>query len=157
MQDTFWQINNWSSIAGFYCLENSTTYLNTPCPVGHYCPEGTESADQFPCEMGSYNNYTGKSSDLDCVPCDPGLYCPTSGLEVPLPRKNSFCEPEKKEQNIFCENPSRMLGESVKGYPHRRRIGIRPKIELMNCYAFQWQFVCFIRDECQFVSGVDRP
>ncbi len=29
------------------------------------------------------------------------------------------------------------------------------RIEWMNCHKFQWQFVCSIRDECQFVSGVD--
>ena len=67
---------------GYYCLENSTTYMSTPCPVGHYCPEGTETAEQFPCEKGYYNNYTTKGSVDDCIPCDPGHYCPTSGQEV---------------------------------------------------------------------------
>ena len=67
---------------GYYCLENSTTYMSTPCVVGHYCPEGTETADQFPCDKGYYNNYTTKGSVDDCIPCNPGYYCPTSGQEV---------------------------------------------------------------------------
>ena len=29
------------------------------------------------------------------------------------------------------------------------------RIEWTNCHTFQWQFVCSIRNECQFVSGVD--
>ncbi len=73
----------------------------------------------------------------------------------------------------------------VKGYPHRRRIGIHPdtaqhvcrqapsleavchwylcngnirlRYSVCICHMFQWQFICSIRDEFQFVSGVDGP
>ena len=31
------------------------------------------------------------------------------------------------------------------------------RIEWMNCGAFEWQFVCSIWDEFQFISGVDTP
>ncbi len=31
------------------------------------------------------------------------------------------------------------------------------RTKLRNCHTFQWKFVCSIRDECQFVSGVDGP
>ena len=69
--------------AGFYCPENATDYSGTPCPTGHYCPQGTAQPNDHPCDRGSYNNYTQKQSNTDCVPCEPGLYCETSGLTYP--------------------------------------------------------------------------
>ena len=54
-----------------------------PCPVGHVCPEGTGAAFETPCEKGYYNNFTGKGLLEDCIPCDPGMYCDSAGLETP--------------------------------------------------------------------------
>lgn len=69
--------------AGYYCPENSTTYTGNDCPKGHYCLAGTGSMNQYPCSIGTYNDYTGKQSSADCVPCEPGKYCATPGLSVP--------------------------------------------------------------------------
>ena len=46
-------------LEGFYCLENSTDYIQKPCPTGHYCPNATMYATQYPCPIGYFNNYTG--------------------------------------------------------------------------------------------------
>lgn len=68
---------------GYFCPENSTHYAGNECPAGHYCPLGTREPYEFPCELGYYNNYTGKSSADDCIPCDPSMYCGTAGLTYP--------------------------------------------------------------------------
>ncbi len=44
--------------------------------------------------------------------------------------------------------------ESVRVF---RDIHTRDELEFVpNCHSFQWQFVCSIRDECQFVPDVNR-
>ena len=55
--------------AGHYCLNNASTYLDTPCPRGAYCPEGTGSPYQFECPAGTYNNRTHADDVYDCLPC----------------------------------------------------------------------------------------
>ena len=45
----------------------------------------------------------------------------------------------------------------LKGYPHRRRIGNLSRIEKTICHTFQWQFISSIRDELEFVFGVNGP
>ena len=74
---------------GYHCPENSTHYSSTPCPTGHYCPLGTKAPTDYPCDAGFYNNYTGKGSVSDCIPCEPGMYCGTSGLTYPT----GLCDP----------------------------------------------------------------
>lgn len=69
--------------SGFFCPENSTDFASNICPTGHYCPDGTKHANEYPCEKGFYNDATGKKSNDDCKPCDPGDYCGTSGLDAP--------------------------------------------------------------------------
>lgn len=69
--------------ANYFCPENSTQYASNPCVTGHYCPIGTGAATDFPCDRGYYNNYTGKGSVDDCIPCEPGMFCGTSGLTYP--------------------------------------------------------------------------
>ncbi|EDV25654.1 uncharacterized protein TRIADDRAFT_55968 [Trichoplax adhaerens] len=69
--------------AGYYCLENSTTYENTPCPEGYYCLEGTKEPYQYGCPKGYYNSYKMKTDASGCTPCDPGKVCPTEGLTAP--------------------------------------------------------------------------
>ena len=68
---------------GYFCVENSTQYLSSPCPSGHYCPIGTQAPYDYPCDKGYYNNQTGRGSVSDCLPCDPGTYCDSSGLSTP--------------------------------------------------------------------------
>ena len=62
----------------------STTCIIYVCVcAGHFCPEGTEFSTQYPCNNGTYNNATGGSSDAACQLCDPGFYCPGTGLSQP--------------------------------------------------------------------------
>ncbi|KAL7981551.1 hypothetical protein Chor_005639 [Crotalus horridus] len=42
-------------IRRYFCLQNSSSLVNSKCPVGHYCPLGTMSENQFPCPQGTYN------------------------------------------------------------------------------------------------------
>ncbi len=68
---------------GYYCYGNSTDYVDKPCPVGHYCPEGTADPMMFACPVGTFNPLTMEVNDSACLPCTPGMYCMTSGLENP--------------------------------------------------------------------------
>jgi len=54
-------------LEGYYCVENSTGYMDTPCPTGHYCPNGTRYATEYPCPAGYFNNYTGKYTYVNQV------------------------------------------------------------------------------------------
>ncbi|XP_070551430.1 uncharacterized protein [Ptychodera flava] len=69
--------------AGYYCLANFTTYLNTPCLRGFYCPQSTEYPTQYPCPAGTYNNRSLGNDAFDCLPCQFGKYCEGDGLDVP--------------------------------------------------------------------------
>ena len=66
--------------ASYYCSQKTTECTNL-CPKGKYCPENTGTP--LDCPKGTYNAFFGKQSLSECVPCEPGKYCPTSGLEVP--------------------------------------------------------------------------
>ena len=52
------------------------------CPLGHYCPRG--SATPADCPISTFMNTTGASSQSECMPCNPGYYCDTTGLEAPF-------------------------------------------------------------------------
>lgn len=66
-------------LAGYYCLEGSTTNKPTDgivgaiCPAGYYCPTG--SAYPSPCAIGKYQPTQGKTSSSDCLDCPAGYYC----------------------------------------------------------------------------------
>lgn len=51
----------------------------TPCPPGHYCLLNTETSHEYPCPNGTYSNRTELESAAECIPCDGGWYCPTEG------------------------------------------------------------------------------
>ncbi len=50
-----------------------------------------------------------------------------------------------------------MVKMSVKLFPHRRQIGIRPELSGRISIHFNGNFALAIPDECQFVAGVDGP
>lgn len=68
--------------AGFYCREKAFTSAPPDgptggvCPKGGYCPPGT--AFPLSCDPGMYSASPGAKTKYDCVPCDPGNYCPGS-------------------------------------------------------------------------------
>ena len=68
--------------SGYYC-PNGSISCSLECPSGHYCPEGTTHHDSYPCPPGTYNNGSKQSNLSGCQPCDPGMYCPTSGASEP--------------------------------------------------------------------------
>jgi hypothetical protein len=77
--------------AGYYCLEQANSFIETPCPSGRYCPEGTEFGDQFRCPKGSYFNETGAKDEADCLHCPGGTYCEIDGLSS----FTGLCDPGK--------------------------------------------------------------
>ncbi|PIK35709.1 hypothetical protein BSL78_27465 [Apostichopus japonicus] len=83
--------------AGYYCLSNATTYLDTICPEGYYCPSGTEYDLQEPCPEGTFNNLTGAHNISWCTPCLPGWYCQGQGNGYPT----DLCDP-----GWYCTNSS---------------------------------------------------
>ena len=72
---------------GYYCI--SRAFTSAPpglptgglCPKGGYCPVG--SSYPTACAEGTFNNFTGGSSQQDCIDCTPGYYC--SGSNLPYP------------------------------------------------------------------------
>lgn len=70
-QDNIGQATCLKCPAGYYCLSNSSTFLNTPCPPGYYCPAGTTYSYEYPCPSGRYNPSNGSSELSDCLLCPP--------------------------------------------------------------------------------------
>lgn len=50
-----------------------------PCPQGYFCLLNTETKHEHPCPAGSYGNQTELESEAECNSCDGGFYCPTAG------------------------------------------------------------------------------
>jgi hypothetical protein len=73
--------------AGFFCSNGSS--LPNPValafgdisPKGFYAPAG--SAQPMPCPAGTYNPSEGKVTLSDCISCDVGHFCNSSGLAAP--------------------------------------------------------------------------
>ena len=63
-------------------MTNSTDYADKICPIGHYCPAGTTLENEYPCPAGTYNPTPQQISDAACLPCTPGKYCLTTGLDA---------------------------------------------------------------------------
>lgn len=66
-----------------------------------------------PCPVGTYNNLTGLRAANECIPCDPGQYCPSPGLIVPYAYCTAgyYCEygsnePSPKGQSYGYNCPS---------------------------------------------------
>lgn len=74
----------------YYC-SNSIDVV--PCPSGYYCPP-TTGLDWQACPAGTYNPSEMKHLLSDCVQCDGGKYCSTTGLSAP----DGNCT-----QGFFCE------------------------------------------------------
>ena len=53
------------------------------CPQGYYCLNATERGTEYGCPNGTYGDRTGLSSPDDCVQCDGGMYCGSTGLSAP--------------------------------------------------------------------------
>lgn len=66
-----------------YCdpTEVSPVGVVTPetCPRGYYCLLNTETKHEYPCPVGAYGNRTELESSAECNLCDGGYYCPTEG------------------------------------------------------------------------------
>ena len=66
---------------GYYCLSGSHNATHTECPQGSYCP--VSSSYPTPCPVGTYSPSYGLANITQCLPCSPGYYCSTPGLETP--------------------------------------------------------------------------
>ncbi|KAG7455700.1 SCO-spondin-like isoform X1, partial [Solea senegalensis] len=53
------------------------------CPAGYVCPQGTKHPQQQPCPAGTWSNTVGAENLSSCMPCPPGHYCSSTGLNQP--------------------------------------------------------------------------
>jgi hypothetical protein len=110
---------------GFYCPRATVNYVNHPCKKGHYCPTSSESP--IACPEGKYNNYTKGISELDCKPCDKGMYC----------RGKGNVEPDGKcEAGYFCS------GGAITSKPEKKERGGGRE---MQTRSILWAWVCGTR------------
>ena len=73
--------------SGYYCDEygmhddpsapGDSKFIKS-CDVGHYCPPGSILPE--PCDVGSYGPDTNYRSSFECIPCEPGTFCPERGM-----------------------------------------------------------------------------
>ena len=82
--------------AGFYCIEGVNTSMpispyfsgiGGECPPGFYCPEATSAP--YPCPRGTFSNLSRLTSESECTPCTPGMYCAIANLTTP----SGLCDP----------------------------------------------------------------
>ncbi len=66
---------------GYYCIAGSTTGKQYMCSAGKYCPAG--SSGETACPKGTYGPLQGASSVDDCINCNMGAYCDTTGMSAP--------------------------------------------------------------------------
>ena len=80
--------------AGFYCRggnvsptpvaeacnasETATGFCSGQCPLGHFCLGGTTAPT--PCGVGKYLPTLGGAKANDCLSCEAGMWCGSSGL-----------------------------------------------------------------------------
>uniref|UniRef100_K1RZC1 Latrophilin-2 n=1 Tax=Magallana gigas TaxID=29159 RepID=K1RZC1_MAGGI len=78
---------------GFVCANGK----KSPCPLGFYCPPGSSKAElcrpgnycprgpHYPvqCKAGFYNPANASVNISACLPCPPGFYCFSKGLDSP--------------------------------------------------------------------------
>ncbi|XP_033646870.1 uncharacterized protein LOC117306372 isoform X1 [Asterias rubens] len=73
--------------AGYYCQRGAQKpdpedgFTGDICPMGSFCVEGSATSED--CPIGSYGNDTGLKTSSECPLCDPGWFCPTTGLTSP--------------------------------------------------------------------------
>lgn len=66
------------------------------------------------CPAGTYNNLTGLANYTECIPCDPGKYCPSQGLIEPL----ADCS-----AGFYCELASTEAAPDGQTYGYRCPVG----------------------------------
>lgn len=57
------------------------------CSAGHYCPLGSgtnPTTTETECPKGSYNPNVRTSDKLNCLKCDEGTFCNSTGLSYPV-------------------------------------------------------------------------
>ena len=80
-------------MAGYHCIQGSSTKTPTdgvtgkPCPEGKYCVEGTPSPED--CPPGTFSNVTGLKKKNECIQCTGGMFCDKPGLTKPVGKCSS--------------------------------------------------------------------
>ena len=71
--------------AGYYgdAAGLSTATCTGQCDAGYYCEAGSKLATATACPPGTYNRYAGGDSELSCLTCPLGYFCP-NGTAHPL-------------------------------------------------------------------------
>ena len=70
------------------------------CPTGHYCLEG--SGEPEPCDEGNYQPNQGASSSSECLSCEAGEICTTTGLTLPNGNCSAgfYCQGNRNAKSI---------------------------------------------------------
>ncbi|RUS80925.1 hypothetical protein EGW08_011306, partial [Elysia chlorotica] len=124
---------NGSCLAGYYCSNASeeaspvAKSYGDECPGGYFCPD--HSYQPTACPQGTYQPYLRRVSNSDCLQCDPGFYCnstgdtavagpceegfycmggsnssaPRDGVTGDICPAGSYC-PQQSSQHIYCPN-----------------------------------------------------
>ncbi|CAK9096936.1 Putative uncharacterized protein MYH16 (Myosin heavy chain 16 pseudogene) (myosin heavy polypeptide 5) [Durusdinium trenchii] len=67
-------------LAGFYC-GNLSVVTPEQCPAGTFCEGGATTPNR--CPVGTFSNQSQLVAQDQCIPCTPGHYCPSNGLQAP--------------------------------------------------------------------------
>ena len=79
---------------GYFCPLGSTGFdTGQDCPAGYYCPEATPAANTNACPAGTYNPVINAFSVSQCLPCDPGHYCPNTAMTAIPADPANLCDP----------------------------------------------------------------
>ncbi|KAI8480901.1 hypothetical protein Bbelb_413740, partial [Branchiostoma belcheri] len=66
--------------AALYGVLSHGVITPVDCPAGYYCLQNTASRHQHPCPDGYYSNTTNLEQEDQCLPCPGGTYCDAPGL-----------------------------------------------------------------------------
>ncbi|OAF63761.1 hypothetical protein A3Q56_08531, partial [Intoshia linei] len=73
---------------GYYCLTGAKEAYpidgisGNLCKEGYFCPAGSKTFSDNPCPLGTYSNRIGNKAAIDCIDCDPGMYCGSLALKT---------------------------------------------------------------------------
>ncbi|MES1909505.1 MAG: hypothetical protein MHM6MM_002234 [Cercozoa sp. M6MM] len=104
--------------AGFYCPPGSSAVTcfvhplhfaknEEECPAAHYCPAA--SSAPTPCGIGTAGNATRLMSAAQCLPCEAGFVCASTGLTAPTRKCQAgyYCPSGTASESLLCPRGSK--------------------------------------------------
>ncbi|EKX43721.1 hypothetical protein GUITHDRAFT_110175 [Guillardia theta CCMP2712] len=97
---------------GYWCSQNTSTFVNNLCAPGYYCPAGSKTPFSVPCPAGTYRSESFGKNESDCAECVEGYYCPPASKRGLVCPAGSYC-PNGVGEPIKC--PAGYFRSSVGG------------------------------------------